>query len=139
VTVVGVEGEETVSEPILAKVLVGDTRLYRTTRTPPAGITVVDGVVASCHSSWVLDGAFKAMGVEVPRGYQAAFAPVRLAYRLLGPGTFGRWVAPVIDAVAGLGNGELQASPRRDAGESLLLWTRPEAASPLVGGGTAGA
>lgn len=50
-----------------------------------AGTIVVDGMQASCHSSWVLDGLFRALGVPLPAGYQAAFAPLRALYRLVGP------------------------------------------------------
>lgn len=50
-----------------------------------AGSIVVDGVQASCHSSWVLDGLFRALGIPLPAGYQAAFAPLRALYRLIGP------------------------------------------------------
>lgn len=50
-----------------------------------SGSIVVDGVLDSCHSSSALDGLFAALGVPLPAGYQAAFAPLRTLYRLLGP------------------------------------------------------
>lgn len=34
------------------------------------GIIVVDGVVASSHSSSALDGLFDYLGVSIPTGYQ---------------------------------------------------------------------
>jgi hypothetical protein len=47
------------------------------------GTIVVDGVVASAHSDWFLDGIVSADAqTEV---YQAILAPVRVAYRALGP------------------------------------------------------
>lgn len=48
-----------------------------------SGTIVVDGVVASAHSDWFLDGIASA---EVQgRVYQAMFAPVRGLYRVIGP------------------------------------------------------
>ncbi|MGD9510460.1 MAG: hypothetical protein AB7I59_19605 [Geminicoccaceae bacterium] len=47
------------------------------------GTILVDGVVASAHSDWFLDGVVSA---DAQAGvYQAILAPVRLAYRALGP------------------------------------------------------
>lgn len=40
------------------------------------GIIVVDGVVASAHSSSVLDGVFNRLGVSIPDGYQVQAARV---------------------------------------------------------------
>lgn len=34
------------------------------------GTIVVDGVLASAHSSWVLDGLFTALGLDIPSAYQ---------------------------------------------------------------------
>ena len=47
------------------------------------GTIVVDGVVASAHSNWFLDGIVSAD--RQAQVYQAVLAPVRLAYRALGP------------------------------------------------------
>jgi MYXO-CTERM domain-containing protein len=47
------------------------------------GTIVVDGVVASAHSDWFLDGIVSADAQT--KVYQAILAPVRLAYRALGP------------------------------------------------------
>lgn len=49
----------------------------------PSGTIVVEGVVASAHSDWFLDG-FASPQVQ-GRVYQAMFAPVRGLYRVLGP------------------------------------------------------
>ena len=47
------------------------------------GTIVVDGVVASAHSDWFLDGIVSAdTQIKV---YQTILAPVRLAYQVLGP------------------------------------------------------
>jgi MYXO-CTERM domain-containing protein len=47
------------------------------------GTIVVDGVVASAHSDWFLDGIVSAD--TQTKVYQAILAPVRVAYRALGP------------------------------------------------------
>jgi desert hedgehog protein len=47
------------------------------------GTIVVDGVVASAHSDWFLDGIVSADAQT--KVYQAVLAPVRIAYRALGP------------------------------------------------------
>ena len=47
-----------------------------------SGSIVVDGVVASCHSSWILDGVLAPrIAAEV---YQRLFVVPRLAYKILG-------------------------------------------------------
>jgi len=48
-----------------------------------SGTIVVDGVVASAHSNWFLDGIVAAD--TQGKVYQAMFAPVRATYRLIGP------------------------------------------------------
>jgi len=48
-----------------------------------SGTIVVDGVVASAHSDWFLDGIVSAHAQDWI--YQAMFAPVRLIYRVIGP------------------------------------------------------
>jgi len=63
------------------------------------GSIVVDGVLASCHSSSALDGVFTWLGVPIEEGYQLAFAPIRALYRLLGPERMAS-LEFVIDAVA---------------------------------------
>jgi hypothetical protein len=47
------------------------------------GTIVVDGVVASAHSDWFLDGIVSAEAQA--QIYQAVLAPVQIAYRVLGP------------------------------------------------------
>jgi len=47
------------------------------------GTIVVDGVVASAHSDWFLDGIVSADAQA--RVYQVMFAPVRAIYRVIGP------------------------------------------------------
>ena len=47
------------------------------------GTIVVDGVVASAHSDWFLDGYVSAD--TQAKVYQAMFAPVRGLYRIMGP------------------------------------------------------
>ena len=48
-----------------------------------SGTIVVDGVVASAHSDWFLDGIVSAHAQDWI--YQAMFAPVRVIYRVIGP------------------------------------------------------
>ena len=47
------------------------------------GTIVVDGVIASAHSDWFLDGIVSAQAQA--QIYQAVLAPVRVAYQVLGP------------------------------------------------------
>lgn len=67
------------------------------------GRIVVDGILASCHSSSMLDGIFHKFGIPLPTGYQIAFAPIRLLYNILGPRMILRleWI---IDAAADMCN-----------------------------------
>ena len=57
------------------------------TRPPQqGGFLVVDGVLASAHSDWVLDAiAPAALRHLLPHAYQAAFKPITWMYHLLGP------------------------------------------------------
>ena len=63
------------------------------------GTIVVDGVVASAHSDWFLDGLVSPDAQA--KVYQAILAPVRVAYRAMGP----RWIesmtedAGIVDTV----------------------------------------
>ncbi|MGD9509143.1 MAG: hypothetical protein AB7I59_24475 [Geminicoccaceae bacterium] len=47
------------------------------------GTILVDGVAASAHSDWFLDGVLSPAGQDVV--YQAMFLPVRALYRVIGP------------------------------------------------------
>ncbi len=59
------------------------------------GLVVVNGVVASAHSDWVLDDLVPAAWTPaLPRLYQALFRPVYWAYRLLGPRAMEAWNPP---------------------------------------------
>lgn len=51
------------------------------------GSVVVDGVLASSHSSWLVDGIAARMGVShlLPSFFQALFAPLRALYAAAGP------------------------------------------------------
>lgn len=50
------------------------------------GMIVVDGVVASAHSSWLFDSLMDGLGLthKIPALYQALFAPIRTLYRIVG-------------------------------------------------------
>ena len=65
-----------------------------------SGSVVVDGVVASCHSSWILDGVLPPRAAAAV--YQRVFVVPRLAYKILGP--------EGMDAVFGVGNAGAMAS-----------------------------
>ena len=69
-----------------------------------SGRIVVDGVLASCHSSWLFDGVFNTFGIPLSTGYQILFAPIRFMYRILGPQTFSSAFERIIDGVAPGGN-----------------------------------
>ncbi|GBF88859.1 hypothetical protein Rsub_01358 [Raphidocelis subcapitata] len=51
------------------------------------GTIVVDGVLASAHSGWLIDGAAAALGAShaLPAVFQALFAPLRALYAAAGP------------------------------------------------------
>lgn len=57
------------------------------------GSIVVDGVLASAHSAWLVDDVFAAAGAShrLPAFFQGLFAPLRVAYRLAGPGFMQRF------------------------------------------------
>jgi hypothetical protein len=133
VQVVGPDGASAL-EAVVAKTLAADRGLFNPYTL--SGAIVVDGVAASCHSSWVLDGAFAALGVSVPAGYQAAFAPLRALYRLLGARRMAS-VEFIIDAVATAGNNHTAgvtlapaatATCALAAAAALLTWRRKRAA-----------
>jgi hedgehog protein len=65
------------------------------------GTVVVDGVLASAHSSWLLDGAAAALGLTqaLPATFQALFAPLRVLYALTGP-AFMEWFGDALAAAA---------------------------------------
>jgi len=65
-----------------------------------SGTIVVDGVVASCHSSWILDGL--APPRVLAKVYQRLFVVPRAAYKLIG--------AEGMDSVFGVGNNGATAS-----------------------------
>jgi hypothetical protein len=88
-------------EAIVAKSIVRGTGLFNPYTL--SGSIVVDGVAASCHSSSALDGVFRLMGVSIPDGYQAAFAPLRTMYRALGADRMAS-IEFIVDAVASAAN-----------------------------------
>jgi hypothetical protein len=70
------------------------THLYTSTPAPPQGADlVVDGMVASAHSNWMLDRITPApLRWALPAVYEAILTPVYALYRLVGPRT-AEWLA----------------------------------------------
>merc|ERR1711879_765550 len=64
---------------------------------PHAGTIVVDGILASAHSSWLLEGMMPE--THVPTAYDILLTPVRILH-LLFPG----WLQRFAEAVAGEGS-----------------------------------
>jgi hypothetical protein len=66
------------------------------------GFIVVNGVLASAHSEFLLDEITPAALVHLLPGiYQAMFAPLYQLYRLLGPArsaALNSWLTPVVNA-----------------------------------------
>jgi hypothetical protein len=100
VQVVGADGAAAL-EAVASKTLVRARGLFNPYTL--SGAIVVDGVSASCHSSSFLDGAFAALNIPLPTGYQALYAPVRALYRLLGARRMTA-LGPVVDAVVDASN-----------------------------------
>ena len=80
------------------------------------GTIVVDGVVASAHSDWFLDGVVSAD--TQTKVYQAILAPVRLAYRALGPERMETVTESwgLVDAV------RTATTPRAGGGGAAWIW-----------------
>ena len=62
------------------------------------GTIVVDGFAVSVHSAVKLNSVFALLGVPAPAGYQAALAPLRALYRLLGARGMAK-LSPIIESV----------------------------------------
>lgn len=69
------------AEPVVAQRTRVDVGLYNPLTM--TGTILVDGVLASAHSDWFLDGIVSPHAQAAV--YQAILAPVRLAYRVIGP------------------------------------------------------
>jgi len=68
-----------------------------------SGIVVVDGVVASSYSDWILDPVFDFFGVpeKLPAAMHIVHAPLRWGYRALGPKVLSA-LSPIISGIAQL-------------------------------------
>ena len=75
-----------------------------------SGTVVVDGVVASAYSDWVLDPLFDALGAthKLPAAMHVVHAPLRLAYSLLGARAM-RALSPIVSGVAMLDTAQIAA------------------------------
>jgi hypothetical protein len=89
-----------------------------------SGTIIVDGVVASAHSDWFLDGVVSA-DLQA-RVYQAVLAPVRLAYRVIGPA----WTRRISEEW-GVADAIRDATTRPRV--AWLAWLVPLLLLPLVG------
>ena len=90
----------------------------------PSGTIIVDGVVASAHSDWFLDGIVSAdLQAKV---YQAVLAPVRLAYRVIGPA----WTREISETW-GVADAVRNATTRPNV--TWLAWLVPLLVFPLAG------
>ena len=92
-----VVADTTELSPIVSKSIVQGKGLWNPYTLE--GKIVVDGVVASVHSSWVLDSIFSTIGVSIPTGYQLVFTPIRVLFTVLGVKAFSP-LEGIIDAVA---------------------------------------
>jgi hypothetical protein len=75
-----------------------------------AGTVVVDGVLASSYSDWVLDPIFDAAGMthKLHSAMHAVHAPLRWGYAALGPRVL-RALSPLISGVAMLDTAQIAA------------------------------
>ena len=98
-----------------------------------SGTIVVDGVAASVHSSSFADAAFAALGVSIPAGYQALFAPLRALYRVVGPAAAERLQstagAAIIGAIHGPGGASELAAGQRSSLGAGAVWAGASVAS----------
>jgi len=78
--------------PITALGMANEVGLFNPYTT--TGDVVVDGVLASCHSSWFLEGV--ASESSTVRIYQQLLAPVRMLHRM-APGWLARFAAAFAD------------------------------------------
>lgn len=67
-----------------------------------SGLLVVDGILVSSHSSWILDHMLERMNVPCAAGYQTLFGSIRSVYRMLGARHFARILHPIIKLVAAI-------------------------------------
>jgi Hint module len=93
----GCDSEESIIQRIVSKSAVMDRGLYNPYTL--GGSIIVDGVLASCHSSSALDDLFHLLDIPIADGYQAVFAPIRALYRVAGPSRMAAFEF-VIDAIA---------------------------------------
>jgi hypothetical protein len=77
------------------------------------GRIVVDGVVASSYSDWILDPVFDFFGVpeKLPAAMHAVHAPLRWGYAALGPKVL-RTLSPIISGIAQLDARQIAAGLR---------------------------
>ena len=68
-----------------------------------SGTVVVDGVIASAYSDWILDPVFDFFGAtaKLPAAMHAVHAPLRVAYSVLGAKAM-RALSPIVSGVAQL-------------------------------------
>ncbi|KAL4436822.1 hypothetical protein ABPG75_003961 [Micractinium tetrahymenae] len=128
VLVLGDDGESAVGE-VVAKQQDVDVGLHNPYTTD--GRLVVDGVLASAHSDFLLDDITPArLRYLLPLVYQAAFKPLAWAYRLLGP----QRTAWLTDAAVPLVNAHMAAIQWALLGAMLSLALGAGSSLQLAGG-----
>jgi hypothetical protein len=91
------------AEPVLVDSAGAVTREGAFAPVTTGGRVVVDGVVASSYSDWVLDPLFDLLGApeKLPAAMHAVHAPLRWGYAVLGPKVL-RALSPIISGIAQL-------------------------------------
>jgi hypothetical protein len=91
------------AEPVLVDAVEAVTRVGMFAPVTKSGVVVIDGVLASSYSDWILDPIFDYFGVpeKLPAAMHAVHAPLRAGYAILGPRAL-RALSPIISGLAQL-------------------------------------
>ena len=98
------------AEPVLVDGVTTVRRVGMFAPVTASGTIVVDGVVASTYSDWILDPIFDALGLtsKLPAAMHIVHAPLRAAYAVLGPKVLSV-LSPLISGVAQLDGRQIAA------------------------------
>ena len=91
------------AEPVIVEYVEEVTREGLFAPVTTSGVVIVDGVVASSYSDWILDPLFDAFGLahKLPAAMHIVHAPLRLGYAVLGPKVLAS-LSPIISGIAQL-------------------------------------